>query len=103
MLVKLVEVKGSEIRYIKFLKLIIVKFNGFYMDWLCFWNIFEVEVDKCSDLVGVIKFVYFKDFLELKIRVLIDGFFFLSEGYEWVKSILKNKYGRIFEIVNVYV
>lgn len=71
------------------------------MDWFCFWNIYEVEIDKCSDMEVVIRFVYFKDFLEFRVRVGINGFLFLSEGYEWVKNILRNKYGKLFEIVNV--
>ena len=100
---KLAEAKGSETRHTKLPKLTIAKFNGSHTDWLRFWNIFEAEVDKCSDLAGVTKFAYLKDLLEPKIRASIDGLPFSSEGYERAKSILKNKYGRTSEIVNAYV
>lgn len=33
----------------------------------------------------------------------IDGFLFNFEGYERVKVILKLEYGKMLEIVNVYV
>ena len=100
---KLAEAKGSETRHTKLPKLNIAKFNGSHTDWLRFWNIFEAEVDKCSDLAGVTKFAYLKDLLEPKIRASIDGLPFSSEGYGRAKSILKNKYGRTSEIVNAYV
>ena len=31
-------------------KLTITKFNGSHTDWLRFWNIYEAEIDKCSDM-----------------------------------------------------
>lgn len=51
----------------------------------------------------MIKFVYLKEFILLKVRVDIDGFLFSMEGYERVKNILKLEYGKILEIINVYV
>lgn len=50
----------------KFLKLIIIKFNGIYEVWLFFWNKFIVEVD-LVDLLVVIKFVYLKELVEMKV------------------------------------
>lgn len=41
--------------------------------------------------------------MELYVRFLIDGFSFIIEGYERAKNILKIKYGKESEIVNVYV
>ena len=38
-------------------------------------------------MVAVTKFTSLKDLLEPKVRAGIDGFPFLSEGYEQVKSI----------------
>lgn len=51
----------------------------------------------------VIKFFYFKELVEKKVCVRIEGLLFNLEGYEWVKNILKLRYGKISEIVNVYV
>lgn len=44
-----------------------------------------------------------KELLELWVRIIVDGLFFIIEGYERVKSILKINYGKVSEIVNVYV
>ena len=84
-------------------KLTIAKFNGSHTDWLCFWNIYKAEIDKCSDMAVVTKFAYLKDLLESKVRVGIDGLPFSSEGYEWAKNILRTKYGKTSEIVNAYI
>lgn len=54
-------------------------------------------------LVVVIKFVYFNELLDLKVWMEIDGLFFIIEGYERVKNIFVSEYGKISEIVNVYV
>ena len=97
------EVKTSEAQHTKLPKLTITKFNGSHTDWLRFWNIFEAEIDKCSDLAGVTKFAYLKDLLEPKVRAAIDGLPFSSEGYMRAKNLLKSKYGKTSEIVNAYV
>lgn len=44
-----------------------------------------------------------KELLELWVKIIVDGLFFIIEGYERVKSILKINYGKVSEIVNVYV
>ena len=80
-------------------KLTITKFNGTHTDWLRFWNIYEAEIDKCSNMAAVTKFAYLKDLLEPKVRAGIDGLPFSSEGYERAKNILKG----MSEIVNGYV
>ena len=97
------EIKTSEAQRTKLPKLTIAKFNGSYTDWLCFWNIFEAEIDSCSDLAGVTKLAHLKDLLVTKVRAKIDGLPFSSEGYEHAKNILKSKYGKTSEVVNAYV
>ena len=37
-------------------ELTITKFNGSHTDWLRFWNIYEAEINKCSDMAAVTKF-----------------------------------------------
>ena len=73
------------------------------MDWLHFWNIFEGEIDKCSNVAVVTNFAYLNDLLEPKVRTGLDGLPFSIEGYEQAKSVLKTKYGKTSEIVNAYV
>lgn len=79
-----------------------MKFDGLYENWLLFINKFEVEIDK-MDLLFVIKFVYLKELLEFKVRVDIDGLLLIIEGYERVKNIIREEYGKISEIINIYV
>ena len=111
------EVKTSEAQHTKLPKLIITKFKGSHTDWLPFWNIFEAEIDKCSDL---------KDLVEPKVRGSFElmnilyftrphkhfALNFLSclnkgyddeEGYERAKNVIISKYGKISEVVNAYV
>ena len=54
-------------------------------------------------MAAVTKSAYLKDLPEPKVRAGIDGLPFSSEGYERAKNILRNKYGKMSEIVNGYV
>lgn len=49
------------------------------------------------------KFLYLKELVDLKVRLIIDVLLFNLEGYFWVKNILIIKYGKESEIINVYV
>lgn len=54
-------------------------------------------------MVGVMKFVYLKFFFDLKVKKLIEGLLFFNEGYNRVKFILLDKYGKDLEIIKVYM
>ena len=86
---------------VKLPKLEITKFNGTHLDWTRFWNQFSVEIDS-SRLASVTKLLYLKEFLEPKVRSIIDWLLFTSEGYNKAKSILEGKYGKPSEIANVH-
>ena len=49
------------------------------------------------------KFLYLKEFLELKPRSVIDGLLFTSEGCNRAKSILTGKNGKRSEIANAQI
>ena len=83
-------------------KLEITKFNGTHLDWTRFWNQFSVEIDS-SRLPSVTKLSYLKEFLEPKVRSIIDGLPFNSEGYNRAKSILEGKYGKPSEVANAHI
>ena len=83
-------------------KLIITKFQGTHFDWWRFWNQFEAEVDN-TKINQVTKFSYLKELLLPRVRLLIDGLPFTSEGYERAKNILRTKYGQMSEVVNAHV
>ena len=71
-------------------KLVITKFQGTHLDWQRFWGQFEVEIDK-SDIGQVTKFSYLKELLVPKVRAVINGLPFNSEGYTRAKNILMTK------------
>ena len=75
---------------VKLPKLVITKFDGTSLDWFRFWNQFESEIDK-AEIGSVSKFSYLKELLIPRVRLLIDGLPFTSEGYSRAKSILLGK------------
>ena len=75
---------------VKLPKLVITKFQGTHLDWQRFWGQFAVEIDK-SDIGQVTKFSYLKELLVPKVRAVINGLPFNSEGYTRAKNILMTK------------
>ena len=87
---------------VKLPKLVITKFQGTHLDWQRFWGQFEAEIDK-SDINQVAKFSYLKELLVPKVRAVIDGLPFNSEGYTRAKNILMTKYGKPSEVANAHI
>lgn len=83
-------------------KLLIMRFNGTHIDWFRIWNQFESETDR-SELSAVSKFSLLKEFILLKIRVIINGLPFTSEGSLRAKNILISKYGKLSEVNNAHI
>ena len=83
-------------------ELVITKFQGTHLDWQRFWGQFEAEIDK-SDIGTVAKFSYLKELLVPRVKAIIDGLPFTSEGYVRAKNILKTKYGRPSEVANAHM
>ena len=83
-------------------KLIISVFQGTHIDWFRFWNQFESDIDK-SDLPAVTKLSYLRELLIPKVRKLIEGLPYTSEGYERSKAILTSKYGKPSEVANAHI
>ena len=87
---------------VKFPKLTVSKFEGTPLDWQRFWIQFEYEIDR-SEFPQVTKFSFLKEMLKPKVRVLVDGLPFTTEGYDRAKNILKSKYGKDNEVVNAHI
>ena len=87
---------------VKLPKLEIPKFNGTHLEWTRFWNQFSVEIGS-SRLTSVTKLSYLNEFLEPKVRSIIDGLPFTSEGYNRAKSIVEGKYGKPSEVANAHI
>ena len=62
----------------------------------------ETEIDR-ADITTVSKFSYLKELVILKVRVIIDGLPFKTEGYERAKTILKAKFGKPSEVTNAHI
>ena len=81
--------RDTNLSRVKLPKLSITKFNGSYTDWQRFWSQFAVEIDK-SDISPVTKFSYLKEMIEPKVRSLVNGLPFTTEGYERAKKYFRN-------------
>ena len=95
-------VKSDEKVSVKLPKLKITKFEGTALDWFRFWNQFETEIDQVQ-ISPISKFSYLKELLVPKVRLLIDGLPFTSEGYARAKSILTSRYGKPSEVAATYI
>ena len=73
-------VKSDEKVSAKLSKVKITKFEETALDWFWFWNQFETEVDQIQ-ISPISKFSYLKEHLVPKVRLLIDGLPFKSDGY----------------------
>lgn len=83
-------------------KLLIMSFSGTHIDWFRVCNQFESETDR-SELSAVSKFSLLKELILLKIRVIINGLPFISEGYTRAKIILISNYDKHREIANTHI
>ena len=64
---------------VKLPKLIIATSNGTHIDWFKFWDYLKCETDR-SELSAVSKFFDLKELVSSKVRVIIDGLPFTSQG-----------------------
>ena len=60
-------------------KLVISQLNGTHIDYFKFWDQFETQIDK-SELSSVTKLSYLKEMVIPKVRLLIDGLPWNTEG-----------------------
>ena len=89
--------KSDEKVSVKLPKLKRKKFEGTALDWLRFWNQFETEIDQVK-ISPISKFSCLKKLLVPKVRLLIDGLPFTSEGCARAKSILTSRYCQPSEV-----
>ena len=72
------------------------------MDWPRFWGQFSEAVDK-STIAPISKFTYLCELLEPSVKRVVEALPFTPEGYNRVKSILKDRFGKESEIEKAYV
>ena len=80
----------------------ITKFNGTHLEWFCFWNQFEGDIEK-YELSPVSTFSDLKGLVSTKVWSLIDGLPITTEGYTRAKNILVKKYAEHSEVANAHV
>ena len=95
-------VKSDEKVSVKLPKLKITKFEGTALDWFWFWNQFETEIDQVQ-ISPISKFSYLKELLVPKVRLLIDGIHFPSEGYARAMPILTSRHGKPSEVAAAHI
>ena len=80
----------------------ITKLQGTHLNWQRFWRQIKAEIDK-SDIGQVAKMSYLKELLVLRVRAVIDGLPFNTEGYTRAKNILMTKYAKPREVANAHI
>ena len=80
----------------------ISEFQGTYLDWVRFWNLFTSQVDE-APLKDEAKFAYLKELVQPKVRSTIDKLPHNSEGYKKAKELLQERYGDDNEVVNAHI
>ena len=95
-------VKSDEKISVKLPKLKVTKFERTAFDWFRFFYQFETEIDQVQ-IPPISKFSYLKELLVPKVRLLIDGLPFTSEGYARAKSILTSRYGKPSEVAAAHI
>ena len=80
----------------------ISEFNSTHIDYFRFWNQFKAQIDK-SDLSSVTKLSYLKEMVIPKVRRLIEGLPWSTEGYERAKNMLSSKFGKTSELANSHI
>ena len=78
----------------KFPKLTLSKFDGSHLDWQRFWSQSQFEINR-AELAQVTKFRFLKEALKPKVRVLVDGLPFTTEGYGEPKTSLNPNTAKI--------
>ena len=87
---------------VKLPKFFITKFYSTHLDWFCFWNQFESDIEK-SELSPGSKLSYLKELVSPNFWSLIDGLPFTSKGYTSSKNILVKKYSKHSEVTSAHV
>ena len=61
-----------------------------------------MEIDQV-DITTVSKFSYLKELVISKVRALVDGLSFNTEGYERAKAIFKAKFGKPSQVTKGHI
>ena len=89
---------------VKLSKLVKTKFHGAHLqvDWQRSGGQFEATIDK-SDIGQVAKASYLKELLLPRVRAVIDGLPFNSEGYTRAKNFLMTKYAKPRKVAHAHI
>ena len=83
-------------------KIEIPLFDGNIMNWLEFWNCFEVFIDSKETLSGAEKMYYLKNNLTGEARKAVEGLILSNNNYNKTVSILKERFGDSQNLINSF-
>lgn len=83
-------------------KFVISKFEGSFMDCPRFWGQFTKAMNK-SSIAQIRKFTYLNKLLATQVKCCVEALNFSAEGNNRAKAVLKDKYGKVSEIIKCYV
>ena len=80
----------------------ISKFQGYHLDWVRFWSLFETQIDQAA-MKEEAKFSYLKELVVPKVRALIDKKLADAQGYKKAKTMLEERFGDVSEVDNAHL
>lgn len=97
--------KSKEIKDSKSVKLPnidLCSFSGNKLKWVEFWDIFECTIHRNTKLSNIEKFSYLRNKLQGEARRAISGIALCNENYEMALGILKERFGKKQEIIDLH-
>ena len=84
-------------------KLSLPYFSGDPLAWQTFWDSFDAAVNSNTSLMGVQKFNYLRAQLQGDAARVVTGFPLTGDNYAHSVSLLKQRFGQPYKIVNAHM
>ena len=84
-------------------KLSLPTFSGDLLQWQTFWDLFNAAINSNPSLSGVQKFNYLRTQLHGNAARVIAGFPLTDHNYEHSVTLLKDRFGQPYKIVNAHM
>ena len=93
----------KEAIHVKLPKITLKSFSGNPIEWLSFWDSFQVPVDKNSDVSGVDKMNYLSRLLKGEAARVIQGLPLSESNYKRAVDLLKERFGQKQVLINAHM
>ena len=84
-------------------KLTLPVFSGNPLDWLTFWDLFQVAIHLNPNLSGVQKFNYLKAQLQGEVAKAIEEFPLSDRNYVHAVIILQGRFGETDQLIDAHM